>query len=939
MCSRITTAAVTLALLGSFCDLALGQGGVIRHQQVSLTREAHFRSTSDQYSLMWEGFGVVATNTEIAPDPNDPAKSAFLLNGGVGGRDASFIFNEPVAEAWFQFEIRLTEYEGQSGFDADITRATSSTIGGESKRTYFVRVMSGGAPRGFRLRTREGNGDQVSLVSSLGGLSLSQADFITENPLPRDTWVRVWMHVRAASGPGGLGSKVAVYLDNDLDGQIDAEGEVEDVYLASDINRISLEARPEIGACRVRFRKLVIAAQHPATLQNERLTPGGDWETNLGWDTQADRPDGSDWFVPETPVFGVQTPDPGGATIRAPMVFWYDKGLYGFDSSTEADRARVRFEYAQDPTFTSGVQTSPWLSLGDPDEGVRWSADDLAPVSVYYVRGVINPDGTAGGTETTLPTSARLHTLSVSGGEPLGRFRVLAMGCTNASPHRGLYGASFSSLIDDTNAPVLHTFHTDDFNYHDNNKLDELWALDPEREHRALSMKHLDDYVWKRLARRAGFSVHAGDHVYDGGDGAWGLRNEIQFAPFTNVMDAMSATIDLFRPDEPHRPTLAQMQSVHGFAGGPWGDGLWFDDERAYSDDDVRFYYTDTRHVRFVYVDDCRWAKDDTGIDEGIGHNYEVWNDAQLAWLQEIVGESNTKAMTVLVFNFMFTYNKSADKWGTRWSINGSPFHEEFNSPERPFLLRDQKQLLIDLFLDDAGAHQRVMAISGDHHATYAVEMRDEWEDGRALLEVCSADAGSGKVKFRWREEDAQMAGTTLAAHGLVAGSVIPFVAPDEYLRGRAGAGSALDMIKYHAAQRETMFDPQHPSVADRALGYDAPMVTVGRKMFIELAFDEREDEVIVESILHWHDPDLSGGEGVVMHQTSMGVHSAAALGPGCSLADRAAPYGTVDFSDVIEFLDEFVSEGPAADLDAPFGVWDFSDVAAFLTLVSQGCP
>jgi len=55
--------------------------------------------------------------------------------------------------------------------------------------------------------------------------------------------------------------------------------------------------------------------------------------------------------------------------------------------------------------------------------------------------------------------------------------------------------------------------------------------------------------------------------------------------------------------------------------------------------------------------------------------------------------------------------------------------------------------------------------------------------------------------------------------------------------------------------------------------------------------------------------------------------------------ADLAAPFGTLDFSDVLAFLTAFGSMDPAADLGEPFGVFDFSDVIGFLAAFGSGCP
>lgn len=63
------------------------------------------------------------------------------------------------------------------------------------------------------------------------------------------------------------------------------------------------------------------------------------------------------------------------------------------------------------------------------------------------------------------------------------------------------------------------------------------------------------------------------------------------------------------------------------------------------------------------------------------------------------------------------------------------------------------------------------------------------------------------------------------------------------------------------------------------------------------------------------------------------------AAGPmACNAADLAPPYGTLDFFDVLAFLQAFADQNPAADLNAD-GQFDFFDVIAFLGLVDDGCP
>jgi endonuclease/exonuclease/phosphatase family protein len=58
----------------------------------------------------------------------------------------------------------------------------------------------------------------------------------------------------------------------------------------------------------------------------------------------------------------------------------------------------------------------------------------------------------------------------------------------------------------------------------------------------------------------------------------------------------------------------------------------------------------------------------------------------------------------------------------------------------------------------------------------------------------------------------------------------------------------------------------------------------------------------------------------------------------GCSQADFAVPFGTMDFFDVQEFLDAFANGLPQADLTGE-GEFNFFDVQEFLDQFSAGCP
>jgi hypothetical protein len=57
-----------------------------------------------------------------------------------------------------------------------------------------------------------------------------------------------------------------------------------------------------------------------------------------------------------------------------------------------------------------------------------------------------------------------------------------------------------------------------------------------------------------------------------------------------------------------------------------------------------------------------------------------------------------------------------------------------------------------------------------------------------------------------------------------------------------------------------------------------------------------------------------------------------------CNQADFVEPFGTLNFFDVLEFLELFTSGDMAADV-AGDGILDFHDIAIFLSAFSAGCP
>jgi choice-of-anchor B domain-containing protein len=60
---------------------------------------------------------------------------------------------------------------------------------------------------------------------------------------------------------------------------------------------------------------------------------------------------------------------------------------------------------------------------------------------------------------------------------------------------------------------------------------------------------------------------------------------------------------------------------------------------------------------------------------------------------------------------------------------------------------------------------------------------------------------------------------------------------------------------------------------------------------------------------------------------------------PGCSPADLAEPFGTLNFFDLAAYLALFNANDPGADLASPFGTLNFFDISAYLSGYNAGCP
>ncbi len=48
---------------------------------------------------------------------------------------------------------------------------------------------------------------------------------------------------------------------------------------------------------------------------------------------------------------------------------------------------------------------------------------------------------------------------------------------------------------------------------------------------------------------------------------------------------------------------------------------------------------------------------------------------------------------------------------------------------------------------------------------------------------------------------------------------------------------------------------------------------------------------------------------------------------------------GVINFFDMIDFINAYLAQDPAADIMPPYGVWNFVDIQMFITRLRVGCP
>lgn len=82
-----------------------------------------------------------------------------------------------------------------------------------------------------------------------------------------------------------------------------------------------------------------------------------------------------------------------------------------------------------------------------------------------------------------------------------------------------------------------------------------------------------------------------------------------------------------------------------------------------------------------------------------------------------------------------------------------------------------------------------------------------------------------------------------------------------------------------------------------------------------------------------------TGGGIFFVDDVNVGTNRLPPVSQGCSPADLAAPFGTLNFFDLSAYLALFNAGDPAADLAAPFGTLNFFDLSAYLSTFNAGCP
>lgn len=148
-------------------------------------------------------------------------------------------------------------------------------------------------------------------------------------------------------------------------------------------------------------------------------------------------------------------------------------------------------------------------------------------------------------------------------------------------------------------------------------------------------------------------------------------------------------------------------------------------------------------------------------------------------------------------------------------------------------------------------------------------------------------------------------------------------------LNGGTGTGS----LGFAFIVADPMF--ADPSSNDFRVMPGSPVIDAGdsgQAAPFSLAFD------IAGQARIFDDPDTAN-TGVGFEPIDIGAHEFGPALPGCSVADVAEPFGTLNFFDVSTFVSLYNNQDPSADLADPIGVWNFFDISTFINEYNAGCP